>query len=56
MAYMGRKQFEAKLIAAEVGKMLGGVAGDRAPDAAGRAPNGDKIVHGDEMLAQLGFM
>ncbi|MEM7131169.1 MAG: hypothetical protein AAF702_32940 [Chloroflexota bacterium] len=60
MAYMGRKQFEAQLIAAEVGRMLGGTqsrpAGSEGTDVIGRAPNGDKIVHGDTMLKELGFM
>lgn len=60
MAYMGRIQFEAQVIAAEVGRMISGATSTRVsadePGVIGRAPNGDKIIHGDAMLSELGFM
>lgn len=59
MAYMGRKQFEAKLIASEVAKMLGGTQNRPAGSGGavlGIAPDGDKIIHGDAMLKEMGLL
>lgn len=55
VAYLRRKRFEAKLLASEVSKMMfgEGEAGDN--ESLGTAPNGDKIVPADHMLADMGI-
>lgn len=52
---MRRKQFEAKLLATEVNKMLFGGESAGNDGSLGIAPNGDKIITADQMLAEMGI-
>ena len=59
MAYIGRKRFEAQLIASEVGKLFSGASAKGSGTAGqskviGKAKNGDDVVSADTMLGMLG--
>ncbi len=55
VSYLRRKRFEAKLLASEVNKMMFGEGEGEDSETLGTAPNGDKIISANNMLADMGI-